>query len=200
MIPSPAIPPPQVSADDYVLQEKLGEGSFGKVFKARHQQTNQTVAIKIIRNNSRDSSEVAQEIAVLKQCCCDNIVRCHAALQAGDDLWLVLECCAGGSLHDIMQAIDCSLTERQISAVFAGALRGVCYLHHQHKIHRDLKAANLLLTAAGEVKLADFGVCAQLGSTMCTPPTLPTNRTHPPLRAIPSECTCGPAAQRSAVP
>lgn len=121
----------QVSCDDYVLQEKLGEGSFGKVFKARHHSTNQNVAIKIIRASRDSTPEVAQEIAVLKQCSCENIVRCHAALQAGDDLWLVLEYCAGGALHDIMQAIGTSLTERQISAACAGSLRGVRYLHAQ---------------------------------------------------------------------
>ena len=121
----------QVSCDDYVLQEKLGEGSFGKVFKARHTSTNQNVAIKIIRASRDSTPEVAQEIAVLKQCSCENIVRCHAALQAGDDLWLVLEYCAGGALHDIMQAIGTSLTERQISAACAGSMLGVRYLHAQ---------------------------------------------------------------------
>jgi serine/threonine kinase 3 len=157
--------------EDYTLQEKLGEGSFGKVYKALEISTGRTVAVKIVPIE-QDTGEVAREIEMLKTCNSANIVRYYNSFTRGSELWIVMEFCAGSSLGDIMEARSRCLTEAQIAAVLAGTLAGLAYLHDLNKIHRDIKAGNLLLTDKGQVKLADFGVSAQARSN---PP-----RHHPP--------------------
>jgi serine/threonine kinase 3 len=151
--------------ENYTLQEKLGEGSFGKVYKALEIPTGRTVAVKIVPVE-QDTGEVAREIEMLKTCNSANIVRYYNSFTRGSELWIVMEFCAGSSLGDIMEARSRCLTEGQIAAVLAGTLAGLAYLHDLNKIHRDIKAGNLLLTDKGQVKLADFGVSAQVCGRM----------------------------------
>jgi len=151
--------------DDYMVLEKLGEGSFGKVYKAVENGTGRTVAVKVVPIE-QDTGEVAREIEMLKTCNSSNIVRYYSSFTRGSELWIVMEFCAGSSLGDIMEARSRCLTEVQISAVLAGTLAGLAYLHDLNKIHRDIKAGNLLLTDKGQVKLADFGVSAQLNTSI----------------------------------
>ncbi len=153
-------------AEGYELVEKLGEGTFGKVFKATcpRKYGTMAVAVKIVPADA-DAGETAMEIEMLKDCASDNIVRYHASFPFKNELWIVMEYCAGSSLCDIIEARARCLSELQIAAVMSEALAGLSYLHARGKIHRDIKAANLLLTDRGRVKLADFGVAAQLSAT-----------------------------------
>ncbi len=77
-----------------------------------------------------------------------------------------MEYCAGGSVSDIMHACNAPLEEAVISYICAETLAGLVYLHALGRVHRDIKCGNILLTDNGEVKLADFGVAAQLTSTL----------------------------------
>ena len=81
------------------------------------------------------------------------------------DLWLVLEYCNAGSVQDVIKIAEKKLSELQIAAVCYAALKGLEYLHDTRKIHRDIKAGNILLDRHGNAKLADFGVSAQLMET-----------------------------------
>eukprot|EP00002_Diphylleia_rotans_P019565 TRINITY_DN377_c0_g1_i5.p1 TRINITY_DN377_c0_g1~~TRINITY_DN377_c0_g1_i5.p1 ORF type:complete len:458 (+),score=86.54 TRINITY_DN377_c0_g1_i5:452-1825(+) len=76
-----------------------------------------------------------------------------------------MEYCGGGSITDVCQISERPLTEDQISLICRETLKGLDYLHKQHKLHRDVKGGNILLTEKGEVKLADFGVAAQIANT-----------------------------------
>lgn len=78
----------------------------------------------------------------------------------GDDLWLVLEYCNAGSVSDLMKSIGRTLTEIEIASILQAVLKGLEYLHDTKKIHRDIKAGNILLDNRGNAKLADFGVSA----------------------------------------
>lgn len=73
-----------------------------------------------------------------------------------------MEYCGAGSVSDIMRLRRQTLGEAEIGAVLRDTLRGLQYLHERRKIHRDVKAGNILLNTHGHAKLADFGVAGQL--------------------------------------
>jgi len=144
----------------------VGKGAFGKVYKGRVKATGDLVAIKIINlEDAEDEIEdIQQEIAVLSQCVNPNVTRYYGSFIKGIDLWIVMEFLAGGSVLDLMKPGP--LSEDDCAIILRELLRALSYLHDQGKIHRDIKAANILLAANGDVKLADFGVAGQLTDTM----------------------------------
>jgi serine/threonine protein kinase len=146
--------------------EILGEGSYGTVYKALNKKTGKIHAVKIVPVEN-DISEVEKEISILSQCRSEYIVSYYGSYNKGSELWIVLEYCGGGSMMDLLQIIGpAAITEAHIASVCLSVLRGLVYLHSQKKIHRDIKAGNILLTDDGSVKLADFGVSAQLSNTI----------------------------------
>ncbi|CAG8559245.1 10881_t:CDS:2 [Paraglomus brasilianum] len=150
--------------DTYTLLEKLGTGSFGTVYKAINNETKRIVAIKQIdlEDSDDDISEIQQEIALLSQCDSQYITRYYGSFVKGFKLWIVMEYLSGGSCLDLLK--PGTFDEQQIAIVCRELLLGLDYLHRGGKIHRDIKAANILLSAEGKVKLADFGVAAQLSN------------------------------------
>ena len=76
-------------------------------------------------------------------------------LTLGSDLWIVMEYCGGGSVSDIMRLRKKTLTEDEISAILKDTLMGLEYLHQRRKIHRDIKAGNILLNNEGHAKLGN---------------------------------------------
>ncbi len=125
------------------------------------------MAIKIIPLTEQDEiSSIQKEIGMLRECNHPNVVKYHGSLRTHDSLWICMEYCAGGSVSDIMNACEATLDEAVISYICAETLMGLAHLHTIGKVHRDIKCGNILLTESGEVKLADFGVAAQLTNTM----------------------------------
>ncbi|KAF9306419.1 hypothetical protein BGZ74_005964 [Mortierella antarctica] len=148
--------------EEYTLLEKIGTGSFGTVYKAIHNVSKEVVAIKQINleDSEEDISEIQQEIALLSQCDSEYITKYYGSCVKGFKLWIVMEYLAGGSCLDLLKPGPFS--EDHVAVVLRELLLGLEYLHAEGKIHRDIKAANVLLSGAGDVKLADFGVAAQL--------------------------------------
>jgi serine/threonine protein kinase len=142
----------------YQRLEPIGHGSFGQVYRGQHRLTKEPVAIKIL-DLDRDTDELAdvrKEIAIISNCACPYITRYHASYLIGSKLWVVMDYCGGGSMRDILKSGP--LDERFIAVVVEHLLLALCYLHNTaHIIHRDIKAANILTTTEGEVKLCDFG-------------------------------------------
>ncbi|CAN9512590.1 unnamed protein product [Ophioblennius macclurei] len=145
--------------------EKLGEGSYGCVFKAHYKETGEIVAIKQVPVES-DLQEIIKEISIMQQCNSPHVVRYYGSYFKNSDLWIVMEYCGAGSVSDIIRIRNKTLTEDEIAAILQSTLKGLEYLHFMRKIHRDIKAGNILLNAEGQAKLADFGVAGQLTDTM----------------------------------
>ncbi|OCF62184.1 STE/STE20/YSK protein kinase [Kwoniella mangroviensis CBS 10435] len=150
----------------YVKQNRIGKGSFGEVYKGYDKRTSLPVAIKIIDLESAEDEidDIQQEIQILGQLDSEFVTRYHGSYLKGSHLWIIMEYCSGGSCSDLMKAGI--FREEYIAILARELLRGLEYLHGEGKLHRDIKAANILLTAGGDVKLADFGVSGQLTATM----------------------------------
>eukprot|EP00466_Bigelowiella_natans_P000478 jgi/Bigna1/33120/e_gw1.1.174.1 len=77
---------------------------------------------------------------------------------ARGQLWIVMECCEGGSVLDLIQGMRTLMTELHIAYILHCVLRALAFLHEKKIAHKDIKAANILLTIEGFVKLSDFGI------------------------------------------
>ncbi|CAL8074568.1 unnamed protein product [Calicophoron daubneyi] len=158
--------------ETYILTEKLGHGASGTVHCARNKQTQQLVAIKAMKLDKQPNRDlIISEIEVMRELQHENIVNYLDSylLRGSNELWVVMEYLDGGSLTDVVTetVMDVSL----MAAVTRECLRAIAYLHDRNIIHRDIKSDNVLLGTQGQVKVTDFGFCAQLGnrqSKRCT--------------------------------
>ncbi|KAH9950642.1 kinase-like protein [Amylocystis lapponica] len=146
----------------YQLGDSLGKGAFGQVYRALNWATGETVAIKEIQLSNIPKSEIGQimsEIDLLKNLNHPHIVKYKGFEKTREYLYIILEFCENGSLHNICKRFG-KFPETLVGVYISQVLEGLVYLHDQGVIHRDIKGANILTNKDGCVKLADFGVAS----------------------------------------
>ncbi|CAD6915122.1 unnamed protein product [Tilletia laevis] len=146
----------------YAKIKKVGQGASGSVYVAKTLATGQRVAIKTMDLQHQPRKElIVNEILVMKESQHPNIVNfLDSHLVRNNELWVIMEYMEGGALTDVID--NNTLEEDQIASICLETCKGLEHLHAQSIIHRDIKSDNVLLNAAGQVKITDFGFCAKL--------------------------------------
>ena len=147
----------------YTFERCIGKGSYGKVYRAVPKAGGETVAFKVLPLEDGESSislDMRRELLSLRECDHPRVVRYHDAYIRDNRLWIAMEYCMC-SAQGVIRTSQRPLSEPQLACVLVEALRGLHYLHSERQIiHRDVKAGNILITAAGQGQLVANGVCA----------------------------------------
>ncbi|KAH7087786.1 kinase-like domain-containing protein [Paraphoma chrysanthemicola] len=153
---------------EYEMMQKLGEGTFGEVHKARHRVTGSVFALKkILMHNEKDGFPITalREIKLLKMLSHDNVLKLEEMAverpKAEGRKRAILYMVTPYMDHDLSGLLDnpdVKFTEPQIKCYMLQLFKGLRYLHDNHILHRDMKAANLLINNRGRLQIADFGL------------------------------------------
>lgn len=160
------------TADGYRLTKEVGKGAFGTVFAAKvltGDNEGKMVAIKEMELDDEYGSEkewavIEKEINVMRLLDHPNVIQSYISFVYDTTLWLVMPLMNAGSCAYVMKQRfpDGFDDEKLIATICAETLKGLQYLHEDDRIHRDVKAGNILLSTAGNVRLADYGVAGCL--------------------------------------
>ncbi|KAF2754137.1 kinase-like protein [Pseudovirgaria hyperparasitica] len=166
-------PPP------YDFLQFIGRGSFGRVYKCKHRNTQEVVAVKItevddadyqayFEDKDRSLPDLIREIKVLQQLketrASPYVNVIYDAFPMYSELWMVTEYCPGGSVTTLMKPNPAGqgLEEKYIVAIARELATALKYVHEANVIHRDIKCGNVLITEDGNLQLGDFGVSGVL--------------------------------------
>ncbi|ORX52046.1 Pkinase-domain-containing protein [Hesseltinella vesiculosa] len=145
-----------------LLGDCIGSGQFGSVYRALDMSTGEIVAVKrIVVEDGKLEQEMMKEVDILRGMSCPFIVRYIGFVQDDTYMNIVLEYVENGSLQSTVKAFG-KLPEKLVAAYTFKILKGLAYLHEHDVVHCDLKAANILTTKTGDIKLTDFGVSMNL--------------------------------------
>ncbi|RHZ47382.1 putative serine/threonine protein kinase [Aspergillus thermomutatus] len=170
----------KTEAPPYEFEELIGKGSYGRVYKGHQLPSCKVVAIKVMDIDSMDYKSVRDlkdesikdfihETKVMKQvkdAGAKNINELIEAISIHSQLWLVCEYCPGGSVRTLMRATGDKLDEKFIIPIARELAAGLRAIHEAGIIHRDIKAANILIHEEGRLQICDFGVAGVLQSHM----------------------------------
>ena len=135
--------------------ERIGRGSFGNVYRGLNKKNGEIVALKVVdlEQGEDDVDVIQKEVVTLSQCRSQFVTKYLGSIIVPErsELWIVMEHMAA-SVKDLLSYG--SFDETSAAVILRGALSALNYLHSQKKIHRDMKAANLLVSRLGVVKLA----------------------------------------------
>lgn len=149
----------------FVKERDIGKGGFGTVCKIRHVESGVILAGKVISPevmNRSTKEALMHEVKLLRQIRTPWTIQYFGSVLYRNSVMIMMEYCDRGSLRDCLDYHHCRLNENQIRVVMRDLLMAISTLHKKYKIiHRDVKAANILLTKKGELRVTDFGVSKQ---------------------------------------
>ncbi|KAI7881045.1 kinase-like protein, partial [Lichtheimia hyalospora FSU 10163] len=149
----------------YQLGNCIGKGQFGAVYRALDLGTGETVAVKRIKlHDAEDQDDIMKEASLLKTLSHCNVIQYLGIIPSRHHINIILEYAEGGSLMSTLKAFG-AFPEKLVASFCMKILNGLEYLHANQVVHCDLKAANILTTKTGDVKLSDFGVSLNLKKT-----------------------------------
>ncbi|XP_068184637.1 myosin light chain kinase, smooth muscle [Antennarius striatus] len=149
----------------YDVEERLGTGKFGQVFKLVEKSTKKVWAGKFIKAYSaKEKENVRQEIGIMNSLHHPKLVQCVDAFEGKSDIVMVLEMISGGELFERIIDEDFELTEREVIKYMLQIIDGVNFIHQQGIVHLDLKPENIMCVnkTGSKIKLIDFGLARRL--------------------------------------
>jgi len=152
--------------EDFKKLEKIGEGTYGVVYKGKNLKTGKIVAMKKIRLESEEEgvpSTAIREISLLKELQHKNIVSLEDVLMQESKLYLIFEFVAMDLKKFMDSVVDRQLDQLLIQSYMHQILEGILFCHQRRVLHRDLKPQNLLVDEHGTIKIADFGLARAFG-------------------------------------
>ncbi|CAF3357847.1 unnamed protein product [Rotaria sp. Silwood1] len=158
----------------YDIENKLGEGSFGTVYRVRNKETDLFYAMKTIPKkpgNKSKASSLDNEVKLLKEVNHPNLIQLHEVLESSQNLYLIVELCEGGELGMHLKKIG-PLPEETVKQIMSKLVNALYYLHKMDIVHRDLKLENILLkntpkskTDEFDIRVTDFGLSSKKSIT-----------------------------------
>lgn len=156
---------PPTTTEFYRVGKLLGKGAFGKVNLGMHKLTGKMVAIKSINKeyltDENSKKKVMQEFSILKQIRHPSVIQLYETFESTKHILFVIELCCGGDLLSYVRKKK-KLSEPMSKSIFKNLIDGLNYCHSKGVLHRDIKLDNILLNAAGHIKICDFGVSKQV--------------------------------------
>jgi len=155
--------------DYYDMLEDIGEGKFGVVKLGVHKKTKEKVAIKIIKKESMNATDielVKSEIDIMKLCRHPNIVTLLDHFENSEYIFIIMELLTGGDLEEFFHKIKFKINENKAASIMFQLASGIKYLHDYGVLHRDLKPENIMLsdnTDKATIKIMDFGLSKIMG-------------------------------------
>ena len=146
----------------YDLIRIIGEGGSGSVFLVRSKQSSLNFALKRIEIKSNAiRMQILNEISITMASKNPNVVNYYESYSYNNYLWIIVELMSG-NLTDLIMDKSGQIPEPLMAYIMKEILKGLISLHGQHRIHRDIKSDNVLVSLDGDIKLSDFGYSAQL--------------------------------------
>ena len=153
---------PGVTLGDYLLQEQIGRGGMGRVFRGWHSRMQRMVAIKVLERNPMSGSTTSvrrfeQEVRVSAQMTHPNLVRAYDAGEHQGIVYLVMEFLSGSDLFQLVKNSG-PLTPELSLAYLSQTAKGLAHVHKHNLVHRDIKPSNIFLDDTGCIKILDLGL------------------------------------------
>lgn len=149
----------------FSIEERLGGGGFGTVYRAWDERLRRSVAVKVVESPG-EADRVAREAQAAARLAHRNIATLYELASDGEYAYLVGELIEGDTVRGLARSGE--LSDRSVAEMGAGAAAGLAHAHRAGVVHRDVKPENILVSKAGEVKLVDFGIARIAGQETLT--------------------------------